>query len=134
MILETTSSHQHGNVILIIAGYPDVISDFLKANPGIGSRFRHLYLHDYSPEEMLLIFDKMCAAQQYELTPEARSAFFSIFQALHDKRKAGFGNAREVRVIFHQSLRNHASRMSKITEPTPRELKTITIDDIPYMR
>ncbi len=51
----------HREDLVVIAGYVDLMNDFVHSNPGLESRFnRFLYFPDYTVDEMLAIFDMRC--------------------------------------------------------------------------
>ena len=48
------------DLVVIVAGYPDLMEKFLRSNPGLRSRFnKFLYFADYTAEELTLIFVSM---------------------------------------------------------------------------
>lgn len=54
------------DVVLIAAGYSEEMVDFLDANPGLRSRFpKTIFFADYTDDELLHIFDGMCATTRY---------------------------------------------------------------------
>ena len=72
MIVKLMEDHRD-DVVLIVAGYPDEMATFLDANPGLRSRFpKTIFFDDYTNEELLRIFDGMCAKSHYTPTEEAR--------------------------------------------------------------
>jgi len=117
--------------IIIMAGYQYEMNRFLEANPGIKARFRKIHLEDFTPEEMLLLFEKACIKRKYKLDDEARKMISKKFQELYDNLSEYFGNAREVRSIFEKTVINHSERLSKNENVTSDDLKTLTIDDLP---
>ena len=58
---------------VIVAGYPDEMNRFLASNAGLASQFnRTIEFEDYSPEELLEIFEAMIRDGGYQLAVEAR--------------------------------------------------------------
>ena len=56
------------SLIVIVAGYPDLMEEFLSSNPGLRSRFsRFILFEDYTPEELFEILLSMCKKQEYIL-------------------------------------------------------------------
>ena len=54
------------DLIVIVAGYPELMEEFLNSNPGLRSRFnKFINFIDYSPEELSLIFSNMCVDSGY---------------------------------------------------------------------
>ena len=61
-----------GKFVVIVAGYKDRMEMFLNTNPGLASRFTHrLHIDDYNEDELVSIFKKMAAKQDYELSQDA---------------------------------------------------------------
>ena len=59
------------DLVVIVAGYTELMDKFIHSNPGLESRFnRFLLFEDYTPEEMFEIF-KMRCGKGYVLAPEA---------------------------------------------------------------
>jgi hypothetical protein len=116
-------------VVVIAAGYPDEMADFLDANPGLRSRFpRTIHFPDYSTDELVAIFENMCTANAYQLTPEARAAIVSRLDA--EARGKGFGNGRLARNLFEAAIGRQASRIVAMANPTDAELCSLLPEDI----
>src|SRR5207248_7068229 len=62
-------------LIVIVAGYPDLMLSFLQSNPGLRSRFtKHLHFPDYDFDELWLIFSQMVDANGLSLSTDAAVA------------------------------------------------------------
>ena len=100
-------------LIIIVAGYPDEMQQFMGSNPGLDSRFNlSIDFNNYTPEELLDIFRIFCKNNEYQITePTAKKLLDGFAQALKEKPH-DFGNGRYVRNLFEKSLRNQALRLS----------------------
>ncbi|KLR62491.1 AAA+ family ATPase [Actinobacteria bacterium IMCC26207] len=117
------------SVVLVVAGYPEEMQQFLSANPGLRSRFpTTIEFPDYSTEELMQIVDSMGTKERYELTPEARTAFAAQLDSL--PREKGFGNARVARNMFEAAVNRHASRVVKLEQPTEHDLTALVPADL----
>ena len=97
---------------VIIAGYTDQIGGFIDSNPGLKSRFsRTIHFEDYTPEELLAIFEGQAKAQTYTISDEARSALIAKLTEMYETRGKDFGNGRSVRQLFEQVLERQAGRV-----------------------
>jgi Cdc6-like AAA superfamily ATPase len=116
-------------VVVVVAGYPDEMDEFLDANPGLRSRFpRTIRFPDYSTDELVAILDSLCDDSAYRMTIEARARARSVFDA--EPRTKGFGNGRMARNLFEAALERQAGRVVAIANPTEDDLCQLTAEDI----
>ena len=95
------------NLAVVVAGYPREMQQFLDANAGLRSRFDlTVHFEDYDDAELEEIFERLAVAHDYELDPEARRRLQALLASW--PRHRGFGNAREVRKLFHEVVRRQA--------------------------
>ena len=119
------------NLVVIAAGYPDEMKQFIGSNPGLRSRFtRYLSFPDYTPEEMLQIFESQISDGGYMLNEQARNRAREIFQLVYENRGEGFGNGRWVRTVFERASLNLSNRIASGTRITRSELMTLQVDDL----
>lgn len=117
--------------VVIVAGYPELMDDFLESNPGLRSRFnKQILFEDYSAEELVDIFSGICGKSFYEVTDEAMECVRSFFTARCEEKPAGFANGRDVRNFFEKALTNQANRLASMTDVTDTDLVTITLADV----
>jgi SpoVK/Ycf46/Vps4 family AAA+-type ATPase len=122
---------QRERLAVIVAGYPDEMKRFLVANPGLASRFnRTIEFEDYSPEELLTIFEAMVQSGGYQLAADARDRASQLFTAAHAVRGPSFGNGRLARNLFEKAQEGHANRVGLIANPTEGDLNTIVAADL----
>jgi thiol-disulfide isomerase/thioredoxin len=116
---------------VIVAGYPNEMNRFLTSNPGLASRFnRTVEFDDYSPEELLEIFEAMIRDGGYQLTVEARERAAQLFAMAYASRSASFGNGRFVRNLFERTQEGHANRVGLMLNPTELDLAMILAADL----
>ncbi len=120
---------QRGEFFVFVAGYPDNMDKFLKANPGLSSRFdKTLRFDDYNADQLAQIADKMIENQGYKISASAQRLLHAITEEMYIKRDKFFGNARAIRkivldLIKFQNLRNAKAKSKKTSF-------TITNDDV----
>jgi hypothetical protein len=118
-------------LIVIVAGYPDLMLKFLDGNPGLKSRFnKFIHFDDYTPEQMAEILRLLLRAAEYEADDDALKAAEQLFAELYAARNRQFGNARLVRNIFERIQQQHAGRLSAMEAPDRNELISITAADV----
>jgi hypothetical protein len=117
------------DLVVIAAGYPDEMADFVESNPGLRSRFpKTIAFPDYSDDELVAIFGFMAAKAAYTCPPEVQDHVRAWFAA-HPRDK-GFGNARLARNLFEAAVARQASRVVDVTDPTDEQLMALTVEDV----
>lgn len=117
-------------VVVIVAGYPEEMEAFVDANPGLRSRFpTTIFFPDYSTDELVQIFDSLCARHHYRADGGARAAVRVWLDA--QPRVKGFGNGRLVRNLFEHAVSRQASRIVAVPDPTDDQLLGLIAEDIP---
>ena len=116
--------------IVIVAGYPKLMDEFLHSNPGLESRFnKHLFFDDYTPQELFDIFVSMEEKSSLKLDKKAEKFLKGHFEDVYKCRGDNFANGRYVRNIFEKALSNQADRLVTIEELSDDDLNTLVIDD-----
>ena len=115
--------------IIIPKGYEDFTYDKLKS--GHEKYIEALgYPEDYTPEELLAIFEKMCEENCYKVNLQAREVLLDKFKELYINRTSNFGNGRLARNIFEKTIEQQASRLSKINNISKDMMIEIISEDI----
>ena len=132
-LLKAMEDHRD-DLVVIVAGYDELMGQFIHSNPGLESRFnRYLHFEDYSIDEMMAILDLQLRKNQYHLTEDARrEARAYIEDACADP--ATFGNARGVRNIFERLLVAQSNRLSSQGQASREALMAITAEDVRQAR
>ncbi len=117
-------------LIIIFAGYPYEMEEFIKTNPGLRSRVSiHLNFPDYSVEELTAIAELMFDEHEYLLNKNGKTYLRTYLQRiLHDEK--GKGNARTVRNIVEKTIRKQADRLSRYTCISRNDLLEIKMVDL----
>lgn len=116
--------------IVIVAGYPKLMDDFLHSNPGLESRFnKHLFFEDYNPQELFDIFVSMEEKSSLKLDEKAEKFLKGHFEDAYNCRGENFANGRYVRNIFEKVLSNQADRLVNIEDISDDDLNTLIIED-----
>ena len=113
-MLKRMEDHR-GEFFIFVAGYPDNMDRFLKANPGLNSRFdKILKFDDYNASQLADISTKMFEDDGYNITAKAKDYLREYFDKLVLYKDKYFGNARTVRKIVLEVIKNQNLRISKI--------------------
>ncbi len=120
------------DLIVIVAGYSEKMKKFLLSNPGLKSRFnKYFSFEDYSPSQLVTIFELFSKKAGFHLTAEARDKVLGIFTLLSNVKDETFGNARLARNVFEQTINNQANRIISLMDITEQTLSQIEAVDIP---
>ena len=123
-----------GKFVVIVAGYKDRMEMFLNTNPGLSSRFTHrLHIDDYNEDELVAIFKKMAAKQDYELSQDAEFKLMGEVCRMVMNKRESFGNAREMRNLLDSTIGRLSERVASMSPHsiTAETYKMITAEDIP---
>ena len=130
-VLKAMEDHRD-DLVVIVAGYTDLMDKFIHSNPGLESRFnRFLLFEDYTVDEMMGIF-KMRCGKGYVLAPDAEPLVRDYIA--EESADGSFGNGRGVRNIFEHILVAQNNRLAKMDSVTRNDLMTLTADDVLHAR
>ncbi len=98
------------DVIVIFAGYPDKMQEFLNQNEGLKSRIAfHLDFPDYTADELTKIITLMSKNREYQIEEEALAYCREIFEGAVCGEN--FGNGRYARNVLEQAILRQADRI-----------------------
>ena len=124
--------NRRDEVLVIFAGYEDLMKEFLDINPGLSSRIsREIRFEDYSSDELFAIIELMISRKQYQLKGDCKHKLYQHLSEL--ERDSYFGNARYVRklvdhIILYQAQRVINMEDSQLT--SLENLSLVTLEDI----
>ena len=131
-LLKRMEDHR-GEFFVFVAGYPDNMETFLKANPGLSSRFdKILKFEDYSPAELMEIAMLMLEEAEVKVSDEASQHLNDYLAFLYDYRDKYFGNARTVRNVITEAIKNMNLRLAALDKRSRKSQKAnqLLIDDV----
>ena len=129
-IVQEMENHREDTVV-IFAGYPDKMEQFLKKNPGLRSRIAfHIPFDDYSEEELCQIAELIARDKGLELSEGAIAKLHENFAVA--KESEDFGNGRYVRNLIEKAKMALANRLIEqdIDAVTERDIVTICEEDV----
>jgi hypothetical protein len=121
------------DLVVIVAGYTDLMEAFLDSNPGLRSRFATtIRFADYSADQLLDILLINLAKQEDQLSTAAEKRAWEMIKARVAHKPDNFANARDVRNFMEHAIANHAVRVAGIEGAAQRKelLGTIEPEDL----
>jgi len=116
-------------LVVIVAGYSELMERFLESNPGLASRFtKTIEFPNYSVAELVTITSNLSSRHYYDLTDDAIDALNTYFQRI--PKNATFGNGRVARKLFEAMINNQASRLATTPPTKDTELNRLTAADV----
>lgn len=119
------------DMVVIFAGYPDKMEEFLQKNPGLRSRIAyHVPFADYSVEELCSIAALTARKKGLHLDDRAQEKLASVFETA--RKQMDFGNGRYVRNILEKAKMAQATRLltQDYESLTQKEITTLCAEDI----
>ncbi len=130
VLLKNMEDHRD-DLIVIVAGYTDLMEDFIHSNPGLESRFnKYFRFDDYTGEQLFEIFLSMCKKNGYTLDGEAEEKGRAYLKGLYENRDENFGNARDVRNFFERAVACQSDRVAALDSVDKAALMALTAEDL----
>lgn len=119
------------DLIVIVAGYPDLMTRFVDSNPGLKSRFQKtIHFPDYNAEDLYSIFEKNCKDNDYILDENAKSYLSEQLTEYVATKDKNFGNARDIRNFLDVAISAQANRLLAGNATSADALITLTKADL----
>lgn len=130
-VLKAMEDHRD-ELIVIVAGYSNLMHKFIDSNPGLASRFnKYFEFRDYTGDELLAIFERNVKKGGYTLADEEKQYLLDVFNKMYELRDKNFGNGRTVRNVFEKAIAKQADRLAaEEGELSDEQLQAITLSDI----
>ncbi len=131
-LLKRMEDHR-GEFFVFVAGYPDNMEAFLKANPGLNSRFdKILKFEDYSPQQLLEIALLMFEEKEVTVSDGARAHLRNYFEFIHEFRDKYFGNARTIRNVVSNAIKAQNLRLAALPKDKrlAEDVNLLTLEDV----
>ena len=120
------------DMVVIAAGYENLMEKFINSNPGLKSRFKtFIKFDDYVPDELYKIFMGYCKSEEYTVEASAQKMLMKLITNIYNNRGEDFGNGREVRNLFEKIVTKQSKRVASIACPTKNDLMEIKMEDLP---
>ena len=129
-IVQEMENHRDSTIV-ILAGYPDKMEEFLQKNPGLRSRIAyHVPFADYTVEELCKIAELIAKKKGLYFDNQAREKLTAVFETA--RRQADFGNGRYVRNMIEKAKIAQATRLiaADYESVTQKDIITLCAEDI----
>ena len=124
--------NRRDEVLVIFAGYEELMAKFIETNPGLSSRIsREIKFLDYTIDQLIAILELMINKRYYQLTDDCKTVLHQHFSEVVNSRN--FGNARYVRKLVDEIVFSQAQRVIKGDKNQLEDdtfLNQITLTDI----
>ncbi|MCQ2428229.1 MAG: AAA family ATPase [Clostridia bacterium] len=118
---------RRNELVVIFAGYPDLMQKFLDSNPGLASRLGYrFHFDDYTAEELMAMLEMKSASAGITMSDGAKEKAAAAFK--YFVRRKNFGNGRFVDTLWQEMLIQHAVSL------TDGNLTEISEKDVPSVR
>ena len=118
------------DIVVIFAGYPDEMDDFLARNPGLCSRIAfHVPFADYDAEELYAIGELIAKKKGLRFAPSVRDKLLPVLAAA--RNIPSFGNGRYVRSLVEKAMMKQAGRLvnADVDQVTAEDISMLTAED-----
>lgn len=101
--------------VVIFAGYPDKMEEFLESNPGLRSRIPYrVEFADYTAEELVEISKVIASEQGYFISESAAKKLSIVYETA--RKQKGFGNGRYARNLVESAVRAKGIQLGVMEE------------------
>ena len=119
------------DLVVIVAGYDDLMKKFFESNPGLKSRFNYFVeFEDYTVNQMFEIFLSYCKKEDYILQDSATEKLKKYLEKQSGISENKNANGRFVRNVFDKIIMNQAKRLSNLSLATKENYVTILEEDV----
>ncbi|WP_084556780.1 AAA family ATPase [Hamadaea tsunoensis] len=126
-VLNSEMERLRGRLVVIAAGYPDLMAEFVARNPGLRSRFtERVEFSAYTVAELVEILRRMAAAAGCTVTDAAAARATACLARAQAAHRDDFGNARAVRRLLERMEARMSARLDDGDDPF-----TFTAEDVP---
>ncbi len=128
---------KRGQFFVFVAGYPKNMEFFMKANPGLSSRFdKILKFEDYETADLLEIFIQMLSKERLYPSDDSKAYLKEYLEYVYKFRDQNFGNARLIRNAVREVVKGHNLRLAALneTDHDTVDKELITVEDMKVLK
>ena len=131
-LLKAMEDHRD-DLVVVVAGYTELMEQFLNSNPGLRSRFSNfIFFPDYTADELMGILHLNLKSREYVLSEAAEEKARALIEYRVAHKPDNFANGRDVRNFMEHAIANHATRVVGLEEARGNKeiLGTIEPEDL----
>ncbi|SFP98575.1 AAA family ATPase [Salibacterium halotolerans] len=131
LLTAMTNSEYAGTFAVIMAGYPEEMRQFLRANPGLRSRFpetNHIHLPDYSMDELIRIAEQTAFDNDFVIREDGRQELQKRIENVQVDES--FGNARSVKDIIMDAIFQKGASIGHTSSDSIDDFAILTGSDV----
>ena len=99
-------------IIVIAAGYPKEMKDFLNSNSGLKSRFNStLIFEDYKEDELFDILKLLAEKKDHKIHKDSINSLRKTIREIFNKKSTNFGNGRVMRNLLDIAIKKQSHRL-----------------------
>ncbi|MEK5431916.1 AAA family ATPase [Lysinibacillus sp. FSL R7-0073] len=119
------------DLVIIVAGYTELMEEFLQSNPGFKSRFNHFVQFDnFSTQELYEIFAMLCQTNDYQYGESFAHHMKRQLDQIPIESIPNFSNGRYIRNLFEKLVTIQSNRLIQQASITKEQLMTFEEQDI----
>jgi SpoVK/Ycf46/Vps4 family AAA+-type ATPase len=116
-------------LVVIVAGYPEQMQQFVASNPGLPSRFtKTIRFSSYNADELVTIMHSMAHRDGLRLSQASDQIIKAFFE--RESELPNFGNARTARTLLERAREAQAVRIAPLLAGGNVDLDELTPSDI----
>ena len=117
-------------LMVVVAGYAEPMRTFLASNEGLKSRIPlQLSFPDYSANELVEVAKRFAEKDGFHMDDSCIDKFQTVASVVVESKS--FANARDIRNVYEQTVRNQFSRIAALGDlATTREMVTLINSDV----
>ena len=116
-------------LVVIVAGYPDQMRQFLASNPGLPSRFtKTIQFDSYAASDLVAITHSIARRDGFRLSQDADPLLKNFFERA--RTSPDFANARTARTVLERARETQAARVAPLIMTPGVDLNELTRADI----
>lgn len=124
--------NNRGKFSVIVAGYPELMRDFVNSNPGLKSRFTEFVnFKVYSDSELVQIFRRMLDSAGFEYNAEFLAGLSVLVHGMKVLEGQEFANGRSIRNAFEKFTVRHSNRIAS-SELSEELVSQVQLADLPF--